>query len=61
MVKFYRMGNGNLIAEGGRGTTRKVIRGLQEREWARRQGGICEIVDYTEPHAVFFALNQTKQ
>lgn len=61
MVKFYRMGNGGLIAEAGRGTTRNAIRGLQEREWAREQGNICEVVDYTENRAVFFALKGTER
>ncbi len=59
MVKFYEMGNGRFIAEAGRGTKRKDIIKLQEEEWARKQGGICRIVDYTEPHAIYFALNNT--
>jgi hypothetical protein len=54
-MKFYEMGNGNFIAEAGRGTTSKKIRELQNEEWARKQGGICRITEYTEPHAIFFA------
>lgn len=54
-MKFYLMGNGNLIAEANRGTTKKAILKLQEAEWARKQGGICQIVEYTEPRAIYFA------
>ena len=54
-VKFYAMGNGNMIAEAGRGITRRKIEELQKTEWARKQGGICNIVEYTEPRAIFFA------
>ena len=50
------MGNGNIIAEAGRGIKKKDILKLQENEWARKQGGICNILEYTEEHAVFFAL-----
>lgn len=56
MVKFYEMGNGKFIAEAGRGTTPKKIRELQKEEWTRKNGGICRIVDYTEPHALFLAM-----
>jgi len=54
-MKFYLMGNGNYIAEAGRGTTPKFIRELQQQEWARKQGGICRIVELTEPRAIYFA------
>lgn len=56
-VKFYEMGNGNLIAEAGRGVDKKSIRRLQENEWARKQGGICGIRELTESRAIWFALN----
>lgn len=34
---FYEMGIGRLIAEAGRGITKKAIRKLQETEWAKKQ------------------------
>ena len=52
---FYEMGTGRLIAEAGRGITNKAIRKLQETDWAKKQGGICRILEYTEPRAIFFA------
>jgi len=55
MAKFYEMGNGNLVAEAGRGVTVKRIKKLQKTEWAKRQGGICAIRIFTEPRAIFFA------
>jgi len=56
-MKFYLMGNGRLIAEAGRGTTRKAILELQEKKWVKQQGGICKILEYTEDRAIFSALN----
>jgi hypothetical protein len=53
--KFYLMDNGNLIEEAGRGITKKAINALQQTEWAKKQGGICNIVEYTEPRAIHFA------
>jgi len=58
-VKFYEMGDGGYIAVAGRGTTKKTILKLQEQEWARKRGGICRIVEYTEPHAIWFAERST--
>jgi len=58
-MKFYEMGNGNLIAEANRGTTKKKIIALQETDWARRQGGICGIRDITEPRAIYFAQRKS--
>ncbi len=55
MVKFYEMGNGNLIAIGGRGTKVKDIINLQQQPWAMKQGGICGIRELTEPRAIYFA------
>ena len=57
-MKFYLMGNGNLIAEAHRGTTKKAIIKLQQEQWAMRQGGICRIVEYTEPRAIYFAMRK---
>lgn len=54
-TKFYAMGNGNLIAVVKRDTTKKAISDLQQTDWAKRQGGICNIVEYTEPRAIYFA------
>jgi len=56
-MKFYQMGNGNLIPVANRGTDKKDIVKLQEYEWARKQGGICGIIEYSEPRAIYFALN----
>ena len=55
-MKFYLMGTGRYIAEAGRGTTKKAIIALQELSWAKKQGGICEVVKLTEPRAIFFAV-----
>lgn len=55
-MKFYLMGNGRHIAEAGRGTSKKAILALQKKEWARRQGGICRIVELIEERAIYFAL-----
>ncbi|GAH72614.1 unnamed protein product [marine sediment metagenome] len=52
---FYKMGNGRLIAVANRGTSRKKIKKLQKEKWARNQGGICAVISYTEPHAIYFA------
>lgn len=60
-MKFYEMGNGNLIAVGDRGTTIKAIRKLQDEEWARKQGGICDVREYTEEHAIYFAMHNPQQ
>jgi len=57
---FYKMGNGNLIPVAHRGTSRKEIKALQEKEWARIQGGICAVISYTEPHAIYFATKEKK-
>ncbi len=55
---FYKMGTGKLIAVAHRGTSRKEIKKLQKEKWARSQGGICAIISYTEPHAIYFALKE---
>jgi len=55
---FYKMGNGRLIAVANRGTSRKEIKKLQKEEWARSQGGICAVISYTEPHAIYFAMKE---
>lgn len=55
-MKFYLMGNGRLIAEANRGTIKSAILRLQEEDWVKKQGGICQIVEYAEPHAIYFAL-----
>ncbi len=55
---FYEMGNGNLIAEAGRGTTKAAIIKLQKNEWARKQGGICGIRTITEYRAIYFAMKK---
>lgn len=51
---FYKMGNGRLIAVAHRGTSQKEIKKLQKEKWARSQGGICAVISYTEPHAIYF-------
>ena len=58
MVMFYEMADGCLIAEAGAGKSPRTIQRLQETDWARKHGGICNILEYTEEHAVFFALHQ---
>ena len=55
---FYRMGNDNFVSAGLRGTTVRAIKKLQSQEWARKQGGICEVVKLTEPRAIYFAQNK---
>ena len=57
---FYKMGNGNLIPVAYRGTSRKEIKALQNEDWARSQGGICAVISYTEPHAIYFAMKGGK-
>ncbi len=52
---FYQMGNGKKIPVANRGTSRKEIKALQNEEWAKRQGGICAVISYTEPRAIYFA------
>ena len=54
------MGNGNYIAEAHRGITPKAIERLQQQEWARKQGGICRIIELTEPRAIYFAHKEAK-
>ena len=58
MNKFYEMGNGNMLAEVGRGITKKAIIKLQKNEWARKQGGICAIRELTEPRAIFYTTKK---
>ena len=60
MMLFYKMGNGKLIPVAGRGTSRKKIKMLQKEEWARSQGGICAVISYTEPRAVYFATKERR-
>lgn len=55
MAEFYEMGNGNLIAVAGRGTKKKHIIKLQQKQWVMKQGGICGIRQLTEPRAIYFA------
>ncbi len=55
---FYKMGNGKLIPVATRGTSRKEIKALQNEEWAKSQGGICAIISYTEPRAIYFATKE---
>ena len=55
---FYKMGNGKLIPVAHRGTSRREIVKLQREEWANKQGGICQVISYTEPHAIYFALKE---
>lgn len=43
---FYKMGNSKLIPVANRGTSRKEIKALQKKEWARSQGGICAVISY---------------
>jgi len=57
---FYKMGNGKLIPVAHRGTSRKEIKALQKEEWARSQGGICVVISYTEPHAIYFAMKERR-
>ena len=54
---FYKMGNGNLVAVAHRGTGRKEIKKLQGEDWAKRQGGICLVISYDSPHAIYFAMH----
>ena len=58
MMLFYKMGNGKLIPVAHRGTSRKEIKALQKKDWAKSQGGICAVISYTEPHAIYFALKE---
>lgn len=55
---FYKMGNGELVPVAHRGTSRKEIKALQKEEWARKQGGVCAVISYTEPHAIYFAMKE---
>jgi len=57
---FYKMGTGRLIAVAHRGTSRKQIKKLQKEKWVKSQGGICAVISYTEPHAIYFALQENK-
>jgi len=60
MMLFYKMGNGKLIPVAHRGTSRKEIKALRNEEWARSQGGICSVISYTEPHAIYFAMKERR-
>ena len=55
---FYKMGNGSLVPVANRGISRREIKRLQEKDWARNQGGICMVISLTEPHAIYFALKE---
>ncbi len=57
---FYKMGNGNLIPVANRGTSRRKIMSLQNEEWVRSQGGICTVINYTEPRAIYFATKERR-
>ena len=64
MVFFYEMANGNLVEVGDRCTNlrnKQVIKKLQSELWARRQGGICGIVEYTEEHAIWYARQKKER
>jgi len=54
-TKFYALADDTLIEVAGRGTSKKAIIELQKQQWVRKHGGIVKVVEYTEPHAVFFA------
>lgn len=56
VMLFFKMGNGKLIAAAHRGVSRKEIKALQKEEWARSQGGICGVINYTKPYAIYFAM-----
>jgi len=60
MMLFYKMGNGKLIPVAHRETSRKKIKILQNEEWARSQGGICAVISYTEPHAIYFTTKERR-
>jgi len=57
---FYKMGNGKLIPVAHRGTSRREIKALQKEEWARSQGGICAVISYENPRAIYFAMKDLK-
>jgi len=54
---YCKMGNGRLIAIANREISRKEINKLQKKEWVRGQGGICAVITYTAPHAIYFINN----
>ncbi|KKN86981.1 hypothetical protein LCGC14_0262500 [marine sediment metagenome] len=58
---FYQMGNGKLIPVANRGTSRKEIKALQNEEWVKHQGGICVVISYTEPRAIYFATKEERR
>jgi len=51
---YCKMGNGRLISIPNREISRKEINKLQREEWVRSQGGICAVITYTAPHAIYF-------
>jgi len=54
---YCKMGNGRLIAIANREISRKQINKLQKAEWVRSQGGICAVITYTAPHAIYYVNN----
>ena len=54
---YCKMGNGRLIAIANREISRKEVNNLQKEEWVRSQGGICAVITYTAPHAIYFVNN----
>ena len=54
-MKFYQMGDGSFVDVAYRSVKPKEISKLQNQEWAQKRGGICGVVEYTEPRAIFFA------
>ena len=55
MERMFEMADGCKIMCAGRGKTKKEIIELQKEEWTQKHGGICGIVELTEPRAIFFA------
>ena len=56
MAKFYQMADGTKIAEANRGANKKNIKKLQKQFWAKKHGGICGVVNLTEPQAIYYAF-----
>ncbi len=54
-MKFFEMGNGNLLDVTNRRIAIKDILKYQETDWAKKQGGICGVRELTEDRAIFFA------
>ena len=54
---YCKMGNGRLIAIPNREISRKEVNNLQKEEWVRSHGGICAVITYTAPHAIYFVNN----